>query len=65
MLMAKKNMYVVKRDGWLETVDLDKITLRLKKLSYALAVTTVTLSSLLRKSLLISIMESPPLNSTI
>ena len=30
-------MYVVKRDGWLETVDLDKITLRLKKLSYGLS----------------------------
>uniref|UniRef100_A0A0D3EH37 Ribonucleoside-diphosphate reductase n=1 Tax=Brassica oleracea var. oleracea TaxID=109376 RepID=A0A0D3EH37_BRAOL len=29
-----KNMHVVKRDGWVETLHLDKITARLKKLSY-------------------------------
>ncbi|CAH2051230.1 unnamed protein product, partial [Thlaspi arvense] len=37
VVMAKKDMYVVKRDGWLETLDLDKITARLKELSYGLS----------------------------
>ncbi|CAF1789051.1 unnamed protein product [Brassica napus] len=31
------NMHVVKRDGWVETLHLDKITARLKKLSYGLS----------------------------
>ena len=30
-------MHVVKRDGWVETLHLDKITARLKKLSYGLS----------------------------
>ncbi|EFH62944.1 hypothetical protein ARALYDRAFT_893641 [Arabidopsis lyrata subsp. lyrata] len=58
-----KSMYVVKRDGWLETVDLDKITLRLNKLSNGLSSYHCDPSLLLRKSLLVSIMESLRLNS--